>query len=148
MRSSRQLTWSALKILGLRPPLDFFDKIQNEDIVEIYNTDQVQIFRTLRFFELCSYDVASILMIPWYKLYGRSSQMEEIGLREMNDSLFSGTAAVPFDMPSHELSEIASAEMRVFEMRHRWRGPLMGRDANGNMSRQGIIMTSAAKRLR
>ena len=68
---SRRITWNALKALGLTPCSDFLDKIGDGDIIEIYDTQNLQIFRNFEFFQLCSYTIEEIYCRPWTTLFKR-----------------------------------------------------------------------------
>jgi hypothetical protein len=67
----KMLTWVAIKSFGFIPSSDLFHKIDPGDIVEIYDLDNFQIFRNLRFFEFCSYTVEDIYCRPWPSLFRR-----------------------------------------------------------------------------
>ncbi len=148
LRDSRQLSWAALRFLMVTPTSDFFDLIETDDLVECYDLQHRQTFRTLRFFELCSYDVLSVLVTPWHELYGRDSKLHEEGIREMVDSLEKSLVTKAFMLPAHELWEISSNERRVFEITHKVRAPLFHRNSATSRARAGVIMTSKAQRLR
>lgn len=139
IKDTRQLTWWAVKELGLRPPSDFFDKIEKADVVECYDSNQVQVFRSLSFFEFCTYDVLSVLTRPWHELYGRNIALNQKALNEMFEILERGESTLPFTLPLHRLWEVDSAEKREFIMNHRFRAPLF--DPQSKL-RAGIIMTS------
>lgn len=62
LRDDKALVWSTLKALRLRPPSDLLDHLAHGDVIEIYDHNQVQVFRNLRFFELCTYGVFEILV--------------------------------------------------------------------------------------
>jgi len=140
-----QLSWFAIKKLNLVPTMDFFGKIRRDDIVECYNQDQIQIFRSLRFFELVSYDLVSILTRPWHELYGRDEKIHERGIAEMADSLTDCHQTKAFKLEGHELWENLSEEKRVFWIKHRFRSPLFEKGKNLPV---GIIMSSVAHQLR
>jgi hypothetical protein len=142
-RDARQLSWAALSYLRLRPHPEFFSRIEKDDIVEFYNADQIQIFRSLRFFELVTYDVLSILTQPWHILYRRQENFHETAFREMKECLNPQATPVRFSLPVHYLEERLSKEKRAFSILHKWRGPLWKREGAGK-GVDGVIMTSDA----
>ncbi|MGZ3722944.1 MAG: hypothetical protein ACXVA9_08450, partial [Bdellovibrionales bacterium] len=68
----RKLTWRALVKCKLTPASDFIDRIEAGDIVEIYLLrEQLQIYRSMTFFDICTMSVEELLFEPWYKLGSR-----------------------------------------------------------------------------
>lgn len=57
---------------------DIYTKITNEDIIEVYDRDLVQIYRNLGFFDLCSYSLLDLLSYEFYTLYERSLQVNSL----------------------------------------------------------------------
>ena len=45
--------------------------ITNENIVEVYNLDHVQLFRSINFFDLCNYSLLDLLARQWFELFER-----------------------------------------------------------------------------
>ncbi len=68
---STQMIWVALKELQLIPCSDLFTKITSEDVIEIHDLGNKQIFRNLRYFEFCSYTLEEVHCVPWTELYYR-----------------------------------------------------------------------------
>ncbi|MBY0416246.1 MAG: hypothetical protein K2Q18_18880 [Bdellovibrionales bacterium] len=66
-RESGKLLWRFCKRLGQAPQDDIFDKISDDDLVEVYCTDHTPIFRNLKFYEEFSYTVDEALCLPWYQ---------------------------------------------------------------------------------
>jgi len=63
--------WYGLKKLELRFSSDLFEYITNQNIVELYNRDNVQIFRNFDFFRVTSYTLEDLLCRPWVELFAR-----------------------------------------------------------------------------
>ena len=79
-------------------PNDFYDTIEGEDIIEVYDTSFIQVFRNVKFMEVCSYTVIDILMYEWPDLYDRSQKVTEGLLHSIEKTLdpeFSGV--MPLD---------------------------------------------------
>lgn len=110
LRESGQLIWNMLKKLNLKSNVDIYSNLRASDVVEIYNNQNVQTFRNLNFFKICSYTIDELLSLPWWKLYHR----DEVVSREIfavGAGVFSGeiTEMVsPVSRP-HILEETASA---------------------------------------
>lgn len=65
------ITWYALRRLNLIFPSDLFSFIDNSNIVEIYDRDNIQIFRNYNFFDVVSYTLEDLLCRPWPELFAR-----------------------------------------------------------------------------
>lgn len=89
VNDSGQILWFALKELGFRPSGDLFDKIQQGDVVEIYDTTNTQVFRNLNFFKYCSYSFEEIVCVPWPDLFDRS-QETHLKMVEVSERVYSG----------------------------------------------------------
>lgn len=74
---THSLAWAALKILGLRPPNDAFSTILDTHIVEIYNTNFTQVFRSLNFFNFVSYSLDDLMTNHFSELYTRTGTTTE-----------------------------------------------------------------------
>jgi hypothetical protein len=123
----RQLTWKALMLLGLKPPADLLDFILDGDVVEIYNRDQIQMFRNLRFFELCSYPVADVLVRDWPSLYERTPDLSEDLLTFVGETFAGGFGVRRFPSSPHFLTERNSVEKRQFKVVEGYLAPLWSR---------------------
>jgi hypothetical protein len=113
-RSGPDLARYVVSGLGLNGPKSFFELLGSEDIVEVYNSDGVQIFRNFVFYEHCSYTLLEIISYPWYELLERHEAVtreigEHIGrvLGECND-------VIPSTVRAHTMREIFSEEKRMF----------------------------------
>ena len=89
LRSSRTFVWRALKEMGLLPDSDLFTRIEEDEIIEIYNLDHIQIFRNLPFFEYCSYTLEDLYARPWHQLFLR----DEPGITQKIISIVTESAA-------------------------------------------------------
>lgn len=109
--------WKALRRWGLVPSSDIFEKLRSLDTVEIYGDDNLQIFRNLKFFELCSYTLEELYSCEWWKLWGRDEEVTR-QLFEVSVDLLSGRVpgTMSFAMGSHALWEIFSAERYRFNV--------------------------------
>lgn len=53
----------------------FINQIDESDLVEIYNIKNIQVFRTLNFFEMTSYSLSELLFNDWNNLYLRPQKV-------------------------------------------------------------------------
>ncbi|MBX2987344.1 MAG: hypothetical protein KF802_05545 [Bdellovibrionaceae bacterium] len=83
---SRRLIWTALKSFDFRPTADFFEQIEDDDIIQIYDTRGVQIFSNLKFFDVCSYNLEELYVLDWGMLWARDP--EALGrLKELEEKV-------------------------------------------------------------
>src|SRR5690606_14370708 len=75
--SNRNLIVNILKNMHLRAPQSFVDKIDEDDLIEIYNLENIQIFRNLKFYETTTYSLEDLLLYDWPELYSRPKRMTE-----------------------------------------------------------------------
>ncbi|RYZ72649.1 MAG: hypothetical protein EOP05_10795 [Proteobacteria bacterium] len=78
---NHSLVWGALKELGLRPPSDAFTHIKDSHLVEIYNVNFGQIFRSLNFLQFVSYSIDELMTYHWHELYERTGSTTDEMLR-------------------------------------------------------------------
>ena len=117
LTNDRRLTWFAISRLGLLPCSDAFDQIKDSDFVEIYNTEGIQIFRNLEFYQLISYSIAEITLYPWYKLYGRHTNFAtQIRTEAFGKALDGRRETFRPAIDTHESWELISRDQRRFQI--------------------------------
>lgn len=85
LRDSKRFTWRALVKLGLSPNSDLLERLEDGDIVEIYDSQQVQLFRNLEFFDFCSYTLEELFCLEWWRLFKRDEAISNTILRLVNE---------------------------------------------------------------
>ncbi len=70
-----QFLWSSLKTYGLKCPHDFFNKISEDCIIELYDLEYKQVWRNFHFFDVCSYTIEQVFCEPWTDRYKRDEKM-------------------------------------------------------------------------
>lgn len=120
-----RLIWAAVKKLGLRPCSDFFDQLDESDVVEFYSAQNLQIFHNINFFELCSYSFLEIFSYPYTELWKREPGALEETKRAASDC-FSGRINRTFDpkCSKHYIVEAFSEDAYLIEMQFRKFSPL------------------------
>lgn len=63
--------WSFLAENKLKYPIDLFDYITKGDILEVYDNENKQVFRSFDFFRHCTYSLDELFSTPWNELYYR-----------------------------------------------------------------------------
>lgn len=129
-KNDRQLLWNTLRKLKAVPPSDIIDKIEDQDVIEVYNTQFIQIFRNLNYFDISSYTLVEVFTHQWDELYERENP--NIGQQMMNVALsvISGKARATFPcgVDSHVLKERFSEEQLRLNMIPGYVSPLFDRD--------------------
>lgn len=98
---------------------DLLARVSEDDIVEIYTADLIQIYRSFRFFGLCSYSLTDLLSNEWFDLYERSVVINNY-LFEAGKALMERTYDLsPINLshiPIHLMREKISTEKRSFQI--------------------------------
>lgn len=114
LSEERQFLWQMFRELGVHPPSDLMARIARSDdeVVEIYDANFVQVFRNLRFFRQCSYSLDELLSLPFWQLFHREASVTERILAVATE-YFSGQRrdVHAWDLGRHTIEEI-SAPMR------------------------------------
>lgn len=86
---------------------DFWKKVGKDELIEMYNTENIQIFRTFNFFATSSYSILDLLTYEWYSLWERPSGTFE-SMFKVVGAIFSGEVKGPVsaEVPEHVISEI------------------------------------------
>lgn len=99
----------ALDKHGFEADPEFWKTIEKGQIVEFYNEDMVQLYRSFNFYAMTGYSLLDISLFEWYVLWDRPSQiLESIGA-ELMESLQSHIPAKPFVTRKHLVREIFNA---------------------------------------
>jgi len=133
-----KLLWAAVKNLGLRPCADFFDQVDENDIVEFYAPSNLQIFHNINFFEVCSYSFLEIFAYPFTELWTRDPDAFA-ALKQVAIDGFSGKfkSTVDSRLPRHYLVEAFSDERYMAEVEFRKFSPLY--DEKGDIAALAAI---------
>jgi hypothetical protein len=68
---SSQLLVIALRELSLKVDPEFYKYIDRNDVLEVYDSEHFQMFRSFNFFRICNYSLDDILAHEWYELFER-----------------------------------------------------------------------------
>ncbi len=108
----------ALDQHGFEADEEFFKKIEKDQIIEFYNEDMIQIYRSFNFYKITGYSLLDISLNEWYLLWDRPRQvMESIGA-ELNETLKTHIPVKPFETKTHLVREIFNtSQSQNFEPR-------------------------------
>ncbi|MCC7440932.1 MAG: hypothetical protein IT285_04835 [Bdellovibrionales bacterium] len=128
LRDSPRLLWRMLRKMGYIPRPDLLDKITGEDVVEIYNVHNRQLFRNLKFFEFCSFALGDVLGADWTQVTRRDQKISLDALAmvlRIKTGLLRDTLCVDH-IPEHLVHELGG-ERRSYRIQFRFVSPLGGR---------------------
>lgn len=102
--------------MGILPSEDLSETIRNEKYIQIYNRDQLQIFRSLACYERCSFTLEQLTTRPWFDLWERDSLFYYAcyGLAATALKIMKFTK-LRLDFPHHKVTEQESAFGYSFE---------------------------------
>jgi len=121
LHDDRQMLWAAIKRLKLRPSSELFGAFGDDDVIEIYLVPQmVQIFRSFRFFSLCSYSLDDLLCRPWWELYERDEGVTEALMATIQSGIARGEGHVG----AHQMRERESVGLFSSFQELRFMAPL------------------------
>lgn len=120
LRESKTLLWKALKEYGLKGPSDLLEHIEsNDQIVEIYDNSQIQVFCNLTFYDFCSYTLEELYCRPFPELFERENPEATAKILEIGMGMFQGKIKTTVDMKSagsQKVKEIDSAFRFQYDM--------------------------------
>lgn len=110
--TERSVVEQALELYGYElKDKEFWNTVRNNEIVEIYDIENTQIFRTFNFFMTSSYSLLELLMNEWYSLWERPRGTFD-NMFKVVSAIFSGEVKgiVSAGVPEHVISEIFNPE--------------------------------------
>jgi hypothetical protein len=136
---SLSLMWWSIKKAGLRPHSDLFGRLEQNDILEIYDIHQRQLFRSFNMFNCISYSLEELFSYEWWELFHRDSQVNE-RLMTVTTRLLTGEAPIIYvDMPPHFIEEKFSRRRTLHRIQTRLGSPL---HVQGAQSIGGFVCAS------
>lgn len=132
LREAKHLLWNMLNRLKYRVTDDILSRIADHQIVEIYNLENIQVFRNLPFFKICSYSIDEIVSLPWWQLYKREDAISQL-IFQYASKVLNGetTETVAPEVPLHLLEERDSFGRHKMNVTVEWMSPLKSA-LNGN----------------
>jgi hypothetical protein len=143
----------ALAHFGLKASNDFLDTIENNQVVELYGADMVQLYRSLNFFRITGYSLLDMTVFEWYVLWNRPSKAIEDTIADCNKVIGTYVPVVPFKVSGQLIREMHQTGLmvepfvqRAIHARFRNVGSLMAADDTSlHGTPKGFICTSTAE---
>lgn len=117
----------AMAKLSLQPNEMVVNQIYHDDIVEIFDSQQNQVYRSFSCFKLCNYSIAELVAYPWYELYERPSWVTS-RIMELGSTVYSGEN--PFmnlsdKFGTYSIKETLTPEKAIFMVQERFYARLL-----------------------
>lgn len=100
----------ALKFYGISLDKESFDTVAPDDIIEIYDADSNQLYRSLNFFKTTGYSLEDLLVNEWYFLWERPTWVQESLMKTMMGLIRGEMLRAAFNVPEHLIREIYQNE--------------------------------------
>lgn len=101
VREVARLKW-ALNQFGLKVKSnDVFNIVSLDDVIELYNLQGIQLYRNVRFFKVCSYNLLDLSVNSWETLYDKPSHVLEATQKLIQRLFTSGDHPIPYNIPTY-----------------------------------------------
>ncbi|MEO5668307.1 MAG: hypothetical protein ABIR96_09630 [Bdellovibrionota bacterium] len=136
---TRRAAKRALDKYKMRVRDEDIDLIMQDDVVEMYSIDGLQIFRNLEFFNYCRYSLLEVMMYEWFALYERASFVEK-DLHQWQVDVLKGATSKKCFFGENFMRERLLADKRLYAIQFKYLIPLF--DQVGDEI-QGLMLTSS-----
>jgi hypothetical protein len=100
-REVARLKWS-LKCFGLKTLNDdVFNAVSENDVIEVYNLQGIQLYRNMMFFKVCSYSLLDLSINSWDQLYDKPSTVVDATMKVIERLFTSGTQPIPYNIGTY-----------------------------------------------
>lgn len=99
----------ALRVHGFEASSEFIKRIEKDQIIEIYDENMIQLYRSFNFYKITGYSLTDISFHEWYVLWDRPKQVLEAIASELNTSLENYVPVALFKTGKHVVREIFNA---------------------------------------
>lgn len=104
-KSEKAFLQRALEHYGLHVDDEFWTTFTEDQFVQIYGEDMIQLYRSLNFFRVCGYSLLDISVFEWYVLWDRPSRIMDEMIRSAQGALETYVAVKKLEAPRHVLRE-------------------------------------------
>jgi hypothetical protein len=114
-KSNKDLLWRFCGKMRMTPESDVMDRIEDEDIIEVYDMNGDQIFRNLHYFSVVSLSVEDLVCMNWKRDFKRSAKVT-LELVELLFRFATGRFGKTFDctkIPVHIVEEQMAKRHRI-----------------------------------
>lgn len=104
-RTEKAFLKRALQHYGFHVGEEFWTTFNEDQFVQIYGEDMIQLYRSLNFFNVCGYSLLDISVFEWYVLWDRPRRILDEMFRCSREVLDKNIPVIKFDAPRHVLRE-------------------------------------------
>ncbi|MEA9358299.1 hypothetical protein SHI21_18835 [Bacteriovorax sp. PP10] len=145
---NRVLLWRVFKKIGGAPQDDLFDKIGDDDLVEIYFPDHTPLFRNLKFYREFSYTVDEALCQTWYQFCRRDLVVTLKTMRFALNFMKDSRHTKAWTIPPHYVDERGTAmEYRALMIQKYLSGIHSGGELKAIISTSDVTIVGAKRKL-
>lgn len=104
----KALLWRFLRRMNYTPTSDIFDLIADEDYIEVYDIEGLQIYRSLNYFDLVSFTIEDLVTLNW-KMDFKRDRTVLLHLLEVTLRIATGTLHKTYScskVPVHHVQEM------------------------------------------
>lgn len=130
----------SLQQMGMHCPDDFLSTFEHDDLIEGYDLNNIQIFRNLKYMQVCGYSLEDVLTHSWPELYERSSRITDELLGNIRGVFESGQTTA-LKISTHYMKERISKNRQVSEVTFRYMAPIFSRPGVP----VGVLVSSRAR---
>lgn len=124
LNDSPRLLWRSLRRLGWVPRPDIFDKIEDGDVVELYDSSKIQVFRNLAFFNFTSLTLEEIVSFPLGVMFDIDPNATDFHIKTAERIIRQEiTETERFDIGPYETREKAGERLRI-RIHPKWISPV------------------------
>jgi hypothetical protein len=117
----------AKRTFSLLGDSQYSNQIQKGDIVEIVDSDFIQIYRSYSCFSLCNYSLLELSSYPWWELYDRPSRVTE-DLIAKSREIFEGRARIlqfESEVAPYTIRELMTTEQEMYQVQERFAAKML-----------------------
>jgi hypothetical protein len=112
-----------LEQIGIRYPSKFMRLMETTDILEMYDLNNIQIFRNMNFMKICGYSLCDIAVHEWPVLFERSQVITK-EIEEQIGRAVTLKTIVKLDVPQHYMKERFSTTRQLVRVNLRYASPI------------------------
>ena len=109
-----EILMRALDKFGFEADDKFLKTVEENQVIEFYNEDMIQLYRSFNFYKITGYSLLDISLHEWYVLWERSRQAMEGVVSELNESLQSFIPVKQFQTKAHIVREVYDASQSKY----------------------------------
>lgn len=105
LATERKCVEKALNHFGLQVHDDFWKTFRDDQIIEFYGDNMIQLYRGLNFYKFCGYSLLDISVFEWFILWERPKIILDVMMRQIQKVIAEKIDTEPFEIPKHILRE-------------------------------------------